>query len=105
MPIDKTHLSIRMVEGRHLHRCFTDAKEHGEDLKIAITVGVHPAISIAGAYQFDWGKDEINIANSLLGGKLTLDKTSILWIECTLWFRNCNGREKFYVIKCIQNGW
>jgi len=63
-----------MVEGRHLHRCFIDAKEHGEDLKIAITVGVHPAISIAGAYQAEWGKDEIDIANSLLGGKLTLAK-------------------------------
>ena len=74
MPIDNTHFSIRMVEGRHLHRCFTDAKDHHEDLKIAITVGVHPAISIAGAYQDEWGKDEIDIANSLLGGKLTLTK-------------------------------
>ncbi len=74
MPIDNTHFSIRMVEGRHLHRCFTNAKEHGEDLKIAVTVGVHPAISIAGAYQAEWGKDEIDIANSLLGGKLTLSK-------------------------------
>jgi len=74
MPIDNTHFSIRMVEGRHLHRCFMNAKEHGEDLKIAITVGVHPAISIAGAYQAEWGKDEIDIANSLLGGKLTLSK-------------------------------
>jgi len=74
MPIDNTHFSIRMVEGRHLHRCFVDAKEHHEDLKIAITVGVHPAISIAGAYQAEWGKDEIDIANSLLGGKLTLTK-------------------------------
>jgi UbiD family decarboxylase len=74
MPIDKTHLSIRMVEGRHLHRCFVDAKEHGEDLKIAITVGVHPAISIAGAYQAEWGKSEIDIANSLLNEKLTLAK-------------------------------
>jgi len=74
MPIDNTHFSIRMVEGRHLHRCFTDAKDHHEDLKIAITVGVHPAISIAGAYQDEWGKDEIDIANSLLDGKLTLTK-------------------------------
>ncbi len=74
MPIDKSHFSIRMVEGRHLHRCFIDAKEHDEDLKIAITIGVHPAISIAGAYQADWGKDEIDIANSLLDGKLTLAK-------------------------------
>lgn len=72
MPIDKTHFSMRMVEGRHLHRCFLDAKDHGEDLKVAITVGVHPAISIAGAYQAEWGKDELSIANSLLGGKLTL---------------------------------
>jgi len=74
MPIDNTHFSIRMVEGRHLHRCFVNAKEHHEDLKIAITVGVHPAISIAGAYQAEWGTDEIDIANSLLGGKLTLAK-------------------------------
>ena len=74
MPIDKNHLSIRMVEGRHLHRCFVDAKEHGEDLKIAITVGVHPAVSIAGAYQADWGKDEMDIANSLLNGRLALSK-------------------------------
>ena len=74
MPVDKTHFSIRMVEGRHSHRNFINAKAHGEDLKVAITVGVHPAISIAGAYQADWGKDELNIANSLLGGKLTLSK-------------------------------
>ena len=74
MPIDESHFSIRMVEGRHLDRCFTNAKEHGEDLKVAITIGVHPAVSIAGAYQAEWGKDEINIANSLLGGKLTLAK-------------------------------
>ncbi|MBI5698148.1 MAG: UbiD family decarboxylase [Thaumarchaeota archaeon] len=74
MPIDKTHFSVRMVEGRHLHRSFMDAKEHGEDLKVAITVGVHPAISIAGAYQAEWGQDELEIANAILGGKLTLTK-------------------------------
>lgn len=74
MPIDRTHFSVRMVEGRHLHRSFMDAKEHGQDLKVAITVGVHPAISIAGAYQAEWGQDELEIANSILGGKLTLTK-------------------------------
>lgn len=74
MPLDKTHFSIRMVEGRHLHRSFVYAKEHGEDLKVAITVGVHPAISIAGAYQAEWGEDELEIANAILGSKLTLSK-------------------------------
>ncbi len=72
MPIDETHFSVRMVEGRHLHRCFTDAKAHGRDLRVAITVGVHPAISVAGAYQAEWGRDELGIANSLLDGKLAL---------------------------------
>ena len=84
MPIDKTHFSIRMVEGRHLHRCFTDAKEHGEDLKIALTVGVHPAISIASAYQAEWGKDEIDIANSLLEREINFGKTTIHRVECTI---------------------
>lgn len=74
LPLDKNHFSVRMVEGRHLHRAFMDAKEHGQDLNVAITVGVHPAISIAGAYQAEWGKDELEIANSLLSGKLTLTK-------------------------------
>ena len=74
MPLDKRHFSVRMVEGRHLHRSFVYAKEHGEDLKVAITIGVHPAISIAGAYQAEWGKDELEIANAILGNKLTLTK-------------------------------
>ncbi len=74
MPLDQKHFSVRMVEGRHLHRTFLDAKQHGEDLKVAITVGVHPAISIAGAYQAEWGKDEIEIANSLLNNRLTMTK-------------------------------
>ncbi len=74
MPLDKTHFSVRMVEGRHLHRTFMHAKEHGEDLKVAITIGVHPAISIAGAYQAEWGEDELEIANAILGNKLTLSK-------------------------------
>jgi len=73
--LDKKHFSIRMVEGRHLHRTFVYAKEHGEDLKVAISIGVHPAVSIAGAYQADWGKDELEIANELLNKKLSLSIT------------------------------
>ena len=45
--LDDRHMVIRMVEGRHLHKCFTYAKDHGEDLKIAIAIGVHPSVSIA----------------------------------------------------------
>ncbi|HXX06376.1 MAG TPA: UbiD family decarboxylase [Candidatus Bathyarchaeia archaeon] len=70
--LDANHFSIRMVEGRHLHRSYMYAKERGEDLRVAITVGVHPAVSIAGAYQAEWGKDELEIANQLMDRKLEL---------------------------------
>ena len=73
--LDDAHMAIRMVEGRHLHKCFTYARDHGEDLKVAIAVGVHPSVNIAAAYQAAYGIDEMQIANSLLGGKLVLSKT------------------------------
>src|ERR671921_1750721 len=74
--LDKNHMAIRMVEGRHLHKCYSFAKDHGEDLKVAIAIGVHPAVNIAAAYQAAYGVDEMLIANSLLEGKLILSKTS-----------------------------
>ena len=74
--LDDHHMAIRMVEGRHLHKCFVHAKDHGEDLRVAITVGVHPAVNIAAAYQASYGVDEMRIANSLLRGNLELSKTS-----------------------------
>ncbi|HEU4984338.1 MAG TPA: UbiD family decarboxylase, partial [Nitrososphaera sp.] len=73
--LDDRHMAIRMVEGRHLHKCYTYARDHGEDLKIAIAIGVHPAVSIAAAYQAAYGVDEMLIANSLLEGKLALART------------------------------
>jgi 2,5-furandicarboxylate decarboxylase 1 len=73
--LDRTHMVIRMVEGRHLHKCYSFAKEHGEDLKVSVVVGVHPAISIASAYQAAYGFDEMNLANSLLRGELSLAKS------------------------------
>lgn len=70
--LDDRHLAIRIVEGRHLHKCFLFAKEHGQDLKVSIVIGVHPAISIASAYQAAYNTNEMLIANSLLHGKLTV---------------------------------
>jgi len=64
------HCSVRMVEGRHLHRAFTDAQGQGEDLPVVVTVGVHPAVSIAAAYQAEWTESEMDIANMLLGGEM-----------------------------------
>jgi 2,5-furandicarboxylate decarboxylase 1 len=75
LKIDDQNMVIRMVEGRHLHKFYCYATEHGEDLKVAITIGVHPAVSIAAAYQAAYGVDEMLIANSLLDGELSLSKS------------------------------
>jgi len=74
--LNNSKMAIRMVEGRHLHKCFVYAKEHKEDLKISVVVGVHPALNIAAAYQAAYGTDEIAIANYLLSGNLKLTKNN-----------------------------
>ncbi|MGN6822458.1 MAG: UbiD family decarboxylase [Candidatus Nitrosocosmicus sp.] len=72
--LNSREMAIRMVEGRHLHKCFTYAKEHNEDLKINVVIGVHPAVNLAAAYQAAYGIDETSIANHLLDGNLELTK-------------------------------
>lgn len=79
--LDDRHMAIRMVEGRHLHKCYTYARDRGEDLKVAIAIGVHPAVSIAAAYQAAYGVDEMLIANALLDGRLALAKTSYSQVQ------------------------
>jgi 2,5-furandicarboxylate decarboxylase 1 len=74
--LNNSQMAIRMVEGRHLHKCFVYAKEHKEDLKINVVVGVHPALNIAAAYQAAYGIDEISIANYLLNRNLKLAKNN-----------------------------
>jgi len=72
--MDEKHMAIRMVEGRHLHKCYQYAREHGEDLKVAVAVGVHPAVMIAAAYQAAYGADEMEIASSLMENSLGLSR-------------------------------
>jgi len=73
--LDKNRMVIRMVEGRHLHKCFTSARDHNEDLPVSIIIGTHPAVSVAAAYQAPYGENELNIANSLMRNKLSLTKS------------------------------
>lgn len=73
--LEKKSMAIRMVEGRHLHKCFTSAKEHGEDLPVSIVIGAHPAVSVAAAYQAPYGENELKMANSLMDNRLSMIKS------------------------------
>ena len=73
--LDKKSMAIRMVEGRHLHKCFTSAKEHGEHLPVSIIIGAHPAVSVAAVIKRPTEKMSLEMANSLMDNRLSMIKS------------------------------
>jgi 2,5-furandicarboxylate decarboxylase 1 len=72
--LDKNHLAIRLVP-RHLFKLWRMAKEAGQDLDVAISIGLHPAVLLAASSPLPLGVCEFDVANALLGQTLRL-------IEC-----------------------
>lgn len=64
MLLDDRHLAIRIVP-RHLHALSRRARQKGEDLKIAIAVGLCPSVLLPAAMTVELGNDELWIANTL----------------------------------------
>lgn len=71
--LDNSHLAIRLVP-RHLYKLWETAKEEKMDLEVAITIGLHPAVSLAAASSPPFGVSEFGIANALLENKMRLVK-------------------------------
>ncbi len=71
--LDDNHLAIRLVP-RHLHQMWKMAKEEKRDLEVAISLGLHPAISLAAAMSPPYGVSEFGIANALLKNRMILTK-------------------------------
>ncbi|ACX73227.1 UbiD family decarboxylase [Methanocaldococcus vulcanius M7] len=68
--VKEDHLVIRMVEQRHLHFLYNKALEEKGYLDIAIVMGVHPAVLLAGATSGDITFNELKFASALLGGEM-----------------------------------
>jgi len=49
MVLDKDHLAARLVPGRHTHQFYQEACAEGQELPVAIAIGVDPAVLIAAA--------------------------------------------------------
>jgi UbiD family decarboxylase len=64
MLLDDTRGVIRLVP-RDLHRMHLEAKEHGEEVNIAVAIGLEPNVLLAGATSVDFGVDELTIASAL----------------------------------------
>lgn len=71
--LDDRHLAIRLVP-RHLFKLWNMAKEEGQDLEVAIAIGLHPAVLLAATSPAPFGVSEFGIANTLLNQNLTLIK-------------------------------
>lgn len=69
-------LVMRMVE-RHLHDIYTRS---GEELEVAIAMGVHPAVEIAAATSFSPDMSELELANRLHGSELATTEVNGLTI-------------------------
>jgi UbiD family decarboxylase len=71
--LDDNHLAIRLVP-RHLYNMWKTAKEKKENVEVAITIGVHPAVMLAAASPVPFGVSEFGVANKLLGNKMAVVK-------------------------------
>jgi len=73
MVVDKNRLAIRLVP-RHLFKLWSMAKEEGNDLAIAISIGLHPTLLMAATSVLPFGVSEFDVANVLLKNGLKLVK-------------------------------
>lgn len=64
MLIGENRFAIRLVP-RHLYALHKRAMAAGQDLKIAIAVGLCPSVLLAAATNLEFGKDELTVASSL----------------------------------------
>jgi len=67
--IGENKLAIRIVP-RHLWRLYQEAINRGEDLLVAVLIGVHPAILLAAACSPPFGINELFVANAMLNGSI-----------------------------------
>lgn len=67
--LDRDRVAARLVEGRHTHTLHREALSHGEELPVAVAVGVHPAVTFASCSRVPKGK-ELPFAAELLGGEI-----------------------------------
>ena len=64
MVLGENKFAIRVVP-RHLYALHKRAMAKGEDLKMAVAVGLCPSIMLSAAMNLEFGKDELTVANTL----------------------------------------
>jgi len=66
--IGKDRFVGRLVERRDLHTMYLDARDHGEDVSVAVAIGNRAGVLVAGATSVERGQYELGIAAALERG-------------------------------------
>ena len=66
--IGKDRFVGRLVERRDLHTMYLDARDHGEDVSVAVAIGNRAGVLVAGATSVERGQYELGIAAALEQG-------------------------------------
>ena len=67
--LDHTRVAARLVEGRHTYTLHREALADGNELPVAVAIGVHPAVTFACCTRVPKGM-ELPFAAELLGGEI-----------------------------------
>jgi UbiD family decarboxylase len=71
--LDDRRVAARLVEGRHTHSMLMAALARGEQLPVAVAIGVHPAVTFASCTRVPVGM-ELPFAGELLGGGIRVSR-------------------------------
>lgn len=77
MVLDESSVAIRLVPPRHTYLMWKDAVERGEELKVAVAIGVHPLFLLASSTRVPVG-EEFNYASKLMNGLKLYKKGDLL---------------------------
>lgn len=71
----KTELATSLHSRGHLWRLLEQAKAKGKPMAVAMVIGAHPLIMLAGSARLAFGEDERDVAGGLLGEPLEVVRT------------------------------
>jgi len=77
MLIDNRRLAVRLVAPRHTYLMWRDAVEKGEELRVAVCIGVHPLFMLSAATRVPPG-EEFSYASKLMDGLKVYRKDDLI---------------------------
>jgi UbiD family decarboxylase len=80
MLLDDNRLGIRIVP-RHLRKYLERAEARGEDLEVAIAIGVHPTVFFAASFSPPIGYDEFSLVGAIINHPMVMVKCKTVNLE------------------------